>query len=100
MPKSASGRSPNSPIGLAFSKRILKLRRTLGLTQAQVEDLAPLARGSLCKLEKGERAVDPSIVTAVRLAQVYRVDVGWLITGVVPDGKWKPPMLEQKRGVD
>lgn len=81
-----------TPLGRAIAKRVRETRLARGFTQQYVEQQGGLATGAMSRIEGGERAMLISVHTIVIVARILNADVGWLITGIVPDGNWRPPM--------
>lgn len=86
----------SSPIGRGFAKRLMQVRQARGVSQEGLADQVGTNQGVVSRIESGKRAMHTSIELAVRFARVLHVDTGWLLTGIVPDGKWKPPKLDPK----
>lgn len=76
----------------AIARRVCAVRQLREMTAEQLDEVAGLGRGLTCRIESGKRGRWLSVDVAVRYARALDVDVGWLITGVVPDGKWVPPL--------
>gem|GEM_PF-1723589 len=66
-----------------IGRRIKQIRIALGLTQAEFGSKVGLSAGTLSGIEQGKRGVKKGVgVEALkRIAQVYGVDLNWLITG-------------------
>lgn len=73
-----------------IGRRIFLARVARELTRMELEHRADQAAGTVSRFEAGERA--PNSLGAVLIATALDVDVGWLLTGKVPDGKWRPPL--------
>lgn len=61
-------------------ERIKDLRKSMGLTQPELAELAKIKQASLSELETGETK-RPRGDTLVRIAKALQVDPDWLITG-------------------
>ena len=75
-----------------IAKRVRLVRKARGLKKSELDHMAGLSNGVVSSLEGGRRASAPSAQLVLQLARALDVDVGWLITGIVPDGRWRPPM--------
>lgn len=85
-------RESETELSREIAQRIELVRRIRELPQHVLEDLAGQSRGQISRIESGKRGRWLSVDTVVAIAVALEVDVGWLITGVVPDGKWRPPL--------
>lgn len=81
-----------TPLAVDIAKRLRDTRRARNLKKYQLERLANVSKGTVTRMENFERCMLPSVNVLFQLAQALQVDVGWLITGIVPDGKWRPPL--------
>lgn len=62
----------------AISRRILKYRRTKGISQEQLAKRARICRATLVGLEHG--ASDPRLSTVLRLAKIMELPLGDLLS--------------------
>ena len=60
-----------------IGKRILEIRKTLGMSQAEIADAAKVSQPYLCQLEQGKFA--PTVPVVLRLAKALRVPVEHLL---------------------
>jgi len=72
--------------------RIKKLRESLNLSQDEFGRKVGISSGAICGIEKGVRGLKKGIGVDVflRMSQVFKVDLSWLITG---EGKNKETPL-------
>lgn len=91
VPKILSPRE-RSPFGL----RLWKARERAGLTQMEVRKRLDISQGTLSDLER--TGLSSGLVA--QFAQLYRVDVHWLATGVGEEPDWDnaaPPPSDDRR---
>jgi len=68
----------------ALAARLRRLRKSAGLSQEEVAAAMGQVRSVVSAIENGRRKVSGSEVR--RLARIYEVDAGWLLTGEDPGG--------------
>ncbi len=83
--------TPRTALSRQIASRIQFTRQSRGLAQYHLENLAGIASGQVCRIEAGVRGNALSVEVLLKIANALQVDVGWLITGIVPTGTWKPP---------
>lgn len=66
-------------IDFAIGDNIKKLRKSWGLTQAELGNKLGIRQSYIVALEKGRRK--PSYEMLSKIAKTFSVDVGWLLTG-------------------
>lgn len=71
----------NSEIG----HRIKTRRIELGLTQAQVGQMANLSTSQICYLESGKRTPSAHIINT--LSEILKCSADWLIKGIITDNR-------------
>lgn len=91
MPQSAAF---SSALGNAIGRRIRNTRLSRRMSQPQVETLSGIGKGALSRIESGERTEFLTVVILYSIAKTIEADIGWLVTGIVPDGRWRPPLGE------
>ncbi|KRC50674.1 hypothetical protein ASE16_06625 [Leifsonia sp. Root227] len=74
---------PLSPAAVIFGARVRNVRVELGLSQENVADLAQMHVTNYGKIERG--VANPSLVTILRIASVFGVDVAALTAGLNGD---------------
>lgn len=62
-----------------LAKRLIAVRKALGLTKAEFADLIEIDRSSYTKIEKGEKPLLPNY--AFRVWQLFAVDLNFLYLG-------------------
>lgn len=62
---------------MLFSKRLKELRKKNSMTQSELGKLINVTKVSICGYEKGTRT--PTIETLIDLADVFRVDINYLL---------------------
>jgi transcriptional regulator with XRE-family HTH domain len=68
---------PETSLKPELAMRLHSAREQAGLTSGQAERLLDLEQGTILKTEAGLRS--PTAEELAKLAQIYGVDVGWLI---------------------
>lgn len=91
-PHPGNNRLPWTLLSREIANRVQVLREMKGWSQNELERQAGVARGSVSRIESGERGRWLMVETVLALANALDVDVGWLITGSPPDPRWSPPM--------
>jgi transcriptional regulator with XRE-family HTH domain len=83
-------RGDPSPLVKGIAKRLIAMREARGFSRQYLEEQADISSGAISRIEQAKK---PELSVAVLLSacRVLECDVGWMITGIVPDGKWKPP---------
>jgi transcriptional regulator with XRE-family HTH domain len=77
---------------MAFGNRLRELRKTAGLTQAQLARRAGVTLATLREYEQARRRADPSLRMAARLAVALGVGVGDLAAAL--EGAEAPAPVE------
>ena len=65
---------------LAFGERVREARRSAGISQEKLGELAGLHRTYIGHVERGE--VNPTLTSIVRMARALGLDVGLLLEGL------------------
>lgn len=82
--------------GLAFGNRLLNLRSKAGYSQEQLGELLGVSRQAISRWESGQGK--PEIDNIVKLAQIYRVSIDYVLTGEEPSlPVWESPNISPRR---
>jgi len=65
--------------GNNFGKRVLVMRKSVGISQRDLADLVGITEGMLSRIEDEDISVDFEVMK--KLAFVLRCDLSWLIFG-------------------
>ena len=66
---------------MTLGTKLSKLRLENGYTQAHVATIVGLDQSSYCRLESDK--VQPKFLTALRIAQLYQIDITLLYTATI-----------------
>ena len=83
---------------MSIGQRIVKLRKTLGLSQYQLAKLMDVSRQAVSKWETDQTS--PDSMNLIHLAEILKTDIDYLTTGRRPDTGAKAMVITKTETVE